>query len=158
MVLLCSTEENEQEDRWAYEKKQVQFMRGPTRAGGSLRDLENFMDAAAERVDIWMLRRWRRKCAELIVLYLDEEIKDYEGHRKYHGHRRVFDIATKLLKAHIAEKKLTDAERFAAAEAVAVRALLKHRATMKAERAAQQREEERLIAGAQVPPTYWWPR
>jgi len=41
---------------------------------------------------------------------------------------------------------------------VAVRALLKHRATMKAERAAQQREEERLIAGAQVPPTYWWPR
>ena len=80
------------------------------------------------------------------MLYLDEEIKDYEGHRKYHGHRRVFDIATKLLKAHIAEKKLTDAERFAAAEAVAVRALLKHRATMKAERAAQQREEERLLA------------
>jgi hypothetical protein len=54
----CWAEENEQEDRWAFEKKQVQLMRGPTRAGGSLRDLETFMDAAAERVDIWMLRRW----------------------------------------------------------------------------------------------------
>ena len=92
-------------------------------------------------VQIQMLHHRWRKCAELIVLYLDEEIKDYEGHHEYHGHRRVFDTATKLLTAHIAEKKLTDVEWFAAVGVVVVHALPKHWATMKAERAIQEREE-----------------
>ena len=51
-------EENEQEDRWAFEKKAVNILRGPTRAGGSLRDLEQFMDEAAESVTLWHIRRW----------------------------------------------------------------------------------------------------
>ena len=51
-------EENEQEDRWAFEKKAVNILRGPTRAGGSLRDLEQFMDQAAESVTLWHIRRW----------------------------------------------------------------------------------------------------
>jgi hypothetical protein len=70
---------------------------------------------------LWLARAWpdvgghrRRKCAELIELYLEPSLVDYEGARhKYKSHRRVFDSMTQELKAIVAEQALTGPERCA---------------------------------------------
>ena len=70
---------------------------------------------------LWSARAWsdvgghrRRKCAELIELYLEPSLVDYEGARhKYKSHRRVFDSTTQQLQDIVAEQALSAPDRCA---------------------------------------------
>ena len=69
----CFNQEmNDQEDRWAHEKTDVKSQRGPTRAGGSMKDLQEMMEIASDRVDLWLIRRW---CANTEPPYACELVR-----------------------------------------------------------------------------------